>query len=169
MEIAKDMAVVIEYALRLEDGSYIKGEDGPVSLNFIAGYGELLPSLEHRLMGFVEGEEVDLVIPAKEAFGEYDETKVYSKSFTEFPEGRSFEAGKWVKAENPQTSAQYAYFVKDKTEDAVVLDFNHPLAGKDLHYHIRVLRVRPALMEELEFLRPCDHDEAHGGQVSDTL
>lgn len=163
MEIVKDMFVVLEYTVRLEDGSYVKGEGGPVSLTFVSGYGELLPSLEHRLIGLAEGTEVDLVIPAREAFGEYDRTRVYTKTFEEFPAGRDLEAGKWIKAVNPQNEAQYNYYVKEKTDDALVLDFNHPLAGKDLYYHIKIILVRPALQEELEYLRPCEHNQEKAG------
>lgn len=157
MEITKDMFVVMEYTVRLEDGSYVKGENEPVSLNFIVGYEQVLPSLEERLLGLTEGADAEFVIPAGEAFGEHDESLVRTRTFNEFPAGRSLHAGKWVVANNELTEAQYSYFVADKTDDAVVLDFNHPLAGKDLHYSVKVVRVRPALREELEYLRPCEH------------
>jgi FKBP-type peptidyl-prolyl cis-trans isomerase SlyD len=51
MEIAKDRFVILEYDLRLEDGSCVKGENGPVSMNFIAGYNQILPALEQKLLG----------------------------------------------------------------------------------------------------------------------
>lgn len=159
MEIRKDASVTMEYSVRLEDGSYVKGENGPVSLHFIAGYGEILPSLEARLLGLQEGVETDFVLAANEAFGEHDPSQVSTRTFDEFPEGRNLQAGKWALATNAKTDAQYSYFVKEKTADTVVLDFNHPLAGRDLHYHVKVIRVRPAMEEELEFLRPCEHGE----------
>lgn len=159
MEIGKDKFVIIEYTVRLEDGFYVKGENGPVSLNFIVGYNQLLPALEARLLGIGEGTETDFVIPAREAFGEHDPAQMKTKFFTEFPKGRELSVGTWVSAVNPQTGAQYGYFVKDKTDEAVVLDFNHPLAGKALHYHVKVVKVRPALQEELEYLRPCEFKE----------
>ena len=157
MDVAKDRLTILEYTVRLDDGSYVKGEDGPVSLNFIAGYEQVLPALESRLLGIEQGTELDLVIPAREAFGERNESQVQEKSFTEFPEGRSLEPGRWVVATNRESMAQYSYFVRKRTDDGVVLDFNHPLAGKDLHYHIKVVHVREALKEELEYLRPCEH------------
>lgn len=159
MEIGKDTFVILEYAVRLEDGSYVKGENGPVSLNFIVGYGQILAALEQKLLGLDQGTETTFVIPAREAFGDRDEGLARTKPFTEFPEGRNLQVGKWIVATNELTQAQYSYFVKDKTDEAVVLDYNHPLAGKDLHYQVKVAHVRPATREELEYLRPCEHGE----------
>lgn len=160
MEIAKDKIVVIEYTLRLLDGSYVRGQEGgPVSMNFAAGYGQILPSLEVRLMGLRAGDEREFVIPALEAFGAYNEKEIHRQTFEEYPAGRDFIPGKWVVARNESTQAQYGFFVKEKTEDAVILDFNHPLAGKDLHYRVKVMHVRDAAREELEDLRPCEHGQ----------
>lgn len=163
MEVAKDSFVILEYTLRLEDGSFVKGENAPVSLNFVVGYEEVLPALERRLLGLKPGAESDIVIPAREAFGDYDQTQVRTKTFTEFPEGRNLEVGKWIVATQEHTQAQYSYFVKSKTEQEIVLDFNHPLAGKDLYYHVRITHVRPALKEEIEYLRPCAREEQPAG------
>ena len=159
MEVGRDMFVIIEYRVRLDDGSYVRGENGPVSLNFVTGYDQVLPALERRLLGLAQGTEVEFVIPAAEAFGEYDASQVHTRSFAEFPEGRSLEAGKWIVATSRQTHAQYSYYVKGKTEDSVTLDFNHPLAGKDLHYQVKIISVRSALKEELAYVRPCEHNE----------
>jgi FKBP-type peptidyl-prolyl cis-trans isomerase 2 len=159
MEVGKDTFVIIDYRIRLNDGSYVKGENGPVSLNFIVGYDQVLLTLERRLLGLGEGAVVEFVIPASEAFGEHDASQVHTKTFEEFPEGQSLQVGKWVVATNEQTQAQYSYYVKGKTEDTVTLDFNHPLAGKDLYYQVKVISVRPALKEELEYLRPCEHQD----------
>ena len=65
------------------------------------------------------------------------------------------------------TQAQYAYFVKEKSDEAVVLDFNHPLAGKDLHYRVKVMKVRPASKEELEYVRPCEHGDNPEAELGD--
>ena len=163
MEIRKDMSVTMEYTVRLKDGSYVKGENAPVSLHFIAGYGQVLPALEERLLGLREGDETEFVILAANAFGERDPSQVRSRTFEDFPEGKDLQPGKWVLATNRETDAQYSYFVKEKTGDSVILDFNHPLAGSDLYYRVKVKRVRPAMKEELEFLRPCEHGAQHEG------
>jgi FKBP-type peptidyl-prolyl cis-trans isomerase SlyD len=165
VEIVKDAFVVIEYSVRLEDGSYVKGEPGrPASINFVAGYGQVLPGLEKRLLGLREGEETEFIIPAIEGFGEHDSKLVDERSFEEFPEGRDLLPGKWLVATNEATGASFTYLVKDKSERGVVLDHNHPLAGKALYYRVKAVRVRPALRDELEYLRPCEfQDESESG------
>lgn len=158
MEIGQDMFAVIEYTVQLDDGSFVKGEDGPVSMNFVVGYNQIMPSLELQLIGLREGMEKEFVIPACDAFGEYDPHQVRVRPLDEFPEGRNLEAGKWAIATNPETEAQFSYFVREKTSETVTLDFNHPLAGRALHYRVRVMRVRPADEEELHYLRPCGQE-----------
>jgi len=146
MQIAKDSFVVIEYSLRLDDGSLVKGENAPASMNFIAGYGQILEALEKGLIGLEQGE--------------HDESLVRTMDLSEFPPGRDLEPGRWAVAKNKATGAQYSYFIKEKTASTITLDYNHPLAGKDLYYRVNVVLVRPALAEELEFLRPCEHGQA---------
>lgn len=159
MEIQKDASVVIEYAIKLADGSIVKGEREPVSLHFIVGYEQVLPALEQRLRGLQEGERRQFVIPAAVAFGEHRANLVKTRSFEEFPEGRDLESGKWVVAISDRTGTRYGYRVVEKSADAVVLDYNHPLAGQDLHYDVKVIKVRPALQDELEYLRPCEYQD----------
>jgi FKBP-type peptidyl-prolyl cis-trans isomerase SlyD len=168
MEIAKDTFVILEYVVRLADGTYIKGDPqrGPASLNFVVGYEQILPALENRLLGIEEGAQLDFIIPAREAFGEHLGNLVQQRDFQEFPQGRDLQAGKWVAATNEYTKAQYSYFVQDKTEEHILLDFNHPLAGKDLHYSLTVVKVRPASQEELAYLRPCETKESQAGAPS---
>jgi FKBP-type peptidyl-prolyl cis-trans isomerase SlyD len=159
MEIGKDMFVIIEYRVHLDDGSCVKGENGPVSLNFVVGYEQVLPALEKNLLGLDVGASAGFIIPAREAFGERDASQVYTRTFEEFPEGRGLTEGKWIIATNEPTQAQYGYYVKEKTEESITLDFNHPLAGRDLIYQVKVAMVRSALREELEYLRPCEHKD----------
>lgn len=159
MQITTDSFVVIEYSVRLEDGSFVKGENEPSSLNFIAGYGQILPGLEKRLLGLSRGAEAEFIVPAREAFGEYDPSLVRTRELAEFASGCSLQPGKWVIATNTETRAQYSYLVREKTDSRATIDYNHPLAGKDLYYRVKIVHVRPAQKEELRHLRPCEHQE----------
>lgn len=154
-EVLKDRFVVLEYTVTLDDGSVVLGGSEPAAMNFAVGYGQILPALEARLLGHKEGEILQFVIPAEEAFGPYDMRHVKRRSFEDFPQGRTLQPGKWVVASNDRTGAQYSYFVQSKDAEGVVLDFNHPLAGKDLHYHLKIVKVRDLTAQELTELRPC--------------
>ncbi len=160
MQITKNSFVVIEYSLRLDDGWFVKGENAPASMNFIAGYGQILPALENGLIGLEQGAQAELKIPAREGFGDRDEGLVRTMSLSEFPAGRGLEPGRWATAKNEATGAQYSYLVCEKTDSTITVDYNHPLAGKDLNYSLRVVLVRLALADELEYVRPCEHGQA---------
>jgi FKBP-type peptidyl-prolyl cis-trans isomerase SlyD len=171
MEIVKDTFVILEYAVRLADGTYVKGDPlaGPASLNFVVGYEQIMPALEQRLLGVAEGAQLSFIIPAREAFGEHLEQLVQQKDYQEFPRGRDLPVGKWVVAVNESTQAQYSYFVQKKTEQHITLDYNHPLAGRDLHYSLTVVKVRPASPEELAYLRPCEAPQDQPGLAPSTI
>ena len=154
--IAQDQYVVLEYRMRLDSGEQIRGTaEAPEPLTFVAGYKELMPALERRLMGLREQDAVEFVIPADEAFGLYDPENVSEWSPKVFPPEMDLQVGQKVIPANLPVAAGYPLTVKEVKEDAVILDMNHPLAGHDLHYAVKVIEVRPATAEELEPLKQC--------------
>jgi FKBP-type peptidyl-prolyl cis-trans isomerase SlyD len=154
--IAKDNYVRLEYHLRLDSGEQLRGgEEGPALLTFVAGCDELLPALERRLWGLREQDAVEFVIPAEEAFGEYDPASTREWSKKVFPPGMTLAVGQKVIPANLPIPPEYPLVIKEVKENAVILDMNHPLAGHDLHYQVKVLEVRPATPEELEPLKQC--------------
>lgn len=154
--IAPDHYVVLEYRLSLDTGEQIRGSaEAPAYLQFIAGCNELMPGLERRLLGLREQDEVDFVIPAEEAFGPYEPDNVQVWSHKVFPPELDIQVGEKVIPANLPFPPEYPLTIKEIREDCVILDMNHPLAGQDLHYAVKVLEVRPATPEELEPLKQC--------------
>ncbi len=156
----KNSRVGLLYTVRLSNGEIVKGapETGREHMDFFTGYEQVLPGLETRLIGRQQGEDAEFTVPAAEAFGDYDPSLVQEKSFDEMPEARSFREGGWMVARNEEHKISCGFFVQQKKADGVVLDYNHPLAGKDLRYTIHISEVRPATQEELEILKPCRYD-----------
>jgi FKBP-type peptidyl-prolyl cis-trans isomerase SlyD len=154
----KGTYVKIRYSLRAAEGEYIKGDprEGLAILEIFTGYNQLIPGLEKRLVGAGAGEKMQPRLSVDEAFGPYREELVKEKGYDEFPEGRQLEEGKWAVARDETTGTAYGYFVKEKKEDRIVLDYNHPLAGKELIYDLEVLETRPVTEEEQALLRPCE-------------
>jgi FKBP-type peptidyl-prolyl cis-trans isomerase SlyD len=156
MDICKDSFVRLEYRLRLDTGEMIKGsEEEPATLTFIAGYGELLPGLEQRLIGLKQNDRREFIIPAAEAFGPYEPKQVQKFNKKYFPPEADFRAGQKVIPASSLLPLDYPFIVKEVKENYLVLDMNHPLAGKDLYYTVQILEVRPATPEELEPLEKC--------------
>ncbi|MBW1952061.1 MAG: peptidylprolyl isomerase [Deltaproteobacteria bacterium] len=156
MDIQKDCFVRLEYRLCLDNGEFIKGsEEHPAILTFVAGYNELLPSLEVRLMGLKENESREFVIPAAQAFGPHEPSQVQAWNRSCFPAEMKLHPGLRVTPANSLIPLDYPFIVTEVKENSVVLDMNHPLAGKDLHYSVRILEVRPATQEELEPRQKC--------------
>jgi FKBP-type peptidyl-prolyl cis-trans isomerase SlyD len=150
--------VVIKYTVKLEDGEIVKGdpEEGLAHMEFVTGYNQVILGLERRLIGMVQGDAGQIAVPPEEGFGSYDPKLIQEKIYQEFPEGRNLEEGRWVRATNPDHRVTFGYFVLEKKSESVVLDYNHPLAGKTLIYEFTVEDVREASPEELEILRPCE-------------
>ena len=150
--------VNIKYTVRLENGEVVKGDpqNGLAHMEFVTGYNQIIPGLERRLIGMSQGDTGEIAVPPKEGFGPYDPELVLEKTYEEFPEGRNLEQGRWARASNLQHRVTFGYLVLEKKPDRVILDYNHPLAGKTLLYQVVVEDVREANREELEILRPCE-------------
>lgn len=162
MEVQSENSyVVVKYTVRLEDGEIVKGdpEKGLAHMEFVTGYNQVIPGLERRLIGMSRGDRGEIAVPPEEGFGSYNPKLIQEKIYAEFPEGRNLEEGRWVRATNPDHRVTFGYFVLEKKQDRVVLDYNHPLAGKTLFYEFTVEDVREASREELEILRPCEFGE----------
>jgi len=161
--------VRIKYTVWLESGEILKGDptDNLEYLDFITGFNQVLPGLENRIIGLNQGDEVKIKLSPEEAFGPYDPSLVQEKSFSEFPQGKSLEPGKLALATNVQHRIKAGYFVKEKSPDSVVLDYNHHFAGKALRYQVRITEVRPANQEELAILRPCDFEPGSRREIVD--
>ena len=149
------------YTVSLESGEVIKGDPNRSleHLTFITGYNQVLPGLESRIIGHVVGETLEFEVPAEEAFGAQKPSLLIEKSFDEFPEGKTMIPGKWVLQKNAAFKISCGYLVREKKENSVLLDYNHPLAGKTLRYKITITEARPAALEELKILQPCQYDQ----------
>lgn len=157
MIIHRDCYVRFEYRLRLDSGELIRGtEETPAELTFVAGYQELLPSLENHLLGLKDGDNAEFTVAAAEAFGNYDPKAIQEMSKKRFPDPAALRPGQAVTAGNTIEPMPYTYIIKEVLDDTVILDLNHPLAGQDLHYSVHILEVRAATPEEIEPLKKCE-------------
>jgi FKBP-type peptidyl-prolyl cis-trans isomerase SlyD len=154
MEITKDRVVSIEYKLHLGDGKLIDESDPGDPLVYLHGYEEIVPGLENALAGKKAGDSLKVQVKPEDGYGEYDPDGVEEVPREEFPPDMELEEGGVVTATD-EDGDDVEFLVKKLNEKTVVVDFNHPLAGKTLHFEVSVREVRAATAEELE------HGHAH--------
>ena len=109
---------------------------------FVVGDGNLLPGFEAALFGLTAGDAAQLEIPAAEAFGERVEANVQRLPRSRFPNPEELEEGLIVSFAAPD--GELPGVVCQLWEETVEVDFNHPLAGRDLVFDVSILKVRPA-------------------------
>jgi FKBP-type peptidyl-prolyl cis-trans isomerase SlyD len=158
--IEPNSRVVLDYTLRdaadvVIDAS--EGEDGE-PIVYVHGYGMIVPGLERALVGLAAGDTKDVVLSPEDAFGERDEELVIEVDRAEMPRPSSVSVGDELVAESEEGD-EAVMRVVSVSEDAVVLDGNHPLAGETLRYSVIIREVRQATEEELA-LAASGFDEA---------
>lgn len=143
MSIKNGSKVKIEYTGSLDDGTVFDSTthgDHTHPLEFTIGEGKILPKFEKEVMGMKKGGEKKFRIEAKDAYGEYNESakKEFPKSM--LPKEREPEKGMVLMLQSPE-GHMFPVKIADVTNDKIVLDLNHPLAGKALNFKIKVIEV----------------------------
>ena len=146
--VADQVVVSMGYSLWVE-GELVDSTEEGESLQFIQGYGSIIAGLEAAIEGMELGETREIRVPAEDAYGEYDPEQVVPIPISEFPDEFDLEPGLELEMEDKDGDTVYARIVS-VGRSRVKMDFNHPLAGKDLDFEIRILELRAASEEELE-------------------
>ena len=139
MTIAKGASVSLQYTLKLEDETVVDTNAGGSPLTYTQGSGEIIPGLEKELVGMKAGESKQVVIPPEAAYGVFNPEAIQEVPKDQLPRD-VVEVGAQVQVQitGGQTLEARISEVEDET---VVLDFNHPLAGKTLYFDVKVLEI----------------------------
>jgi len=113
-------------------------EVGPMELTI--GEGELFSQVDQALVGMAPGETKSVVIPAVDAFGEYDKDKVFTVPRTDLPDDLKPEVGDELVLTN-EDDEDLGVQVVETTADSVTFDSNHPLAGEDLTFEVTLREI----------------------------
>ena len=152
MKIEKNTAVTLRFKVSDTQGKVVEQSNEPM-VYLHGGYGNTLPKLEEALEGQLAGYQVMLQLQAQDAFGLRDENLLRSLPKTQFPPG--VKVGGQLEGRGDDGQVQVFNVMKIKG-DTVLLDGNHPLAGKELRFDVKVLDVRAASEEEIA------HQHVHG-------
>jgi FKBP-type peptidyl-prolyl cis-trans isomerase SlyD len=155
MIIAKDKVVSLTYELRIdgEKGDVIESLTNDSPLTFLFGAGNLLPKFEENIAGLKVGDRFDFNLNAVEAYGEINNDAIVNVPIAAFSVNGSIDQdmlrlGNRIPMQD-SAGNKLTGIVKEVTDEAVKMDFNHPLAGSHLFFNGEITDIREATDEEI--------------------
>lgn len=139
LKIADGLAVTLHFSILLPEGDEVDSTRRGKPATFVMGDGNLLPGFEAALVGLVAGSDEQLRIAAADAFGERVAGNVQRLPRERFPNPDELEVGLIVSFAAPD--GELPGVVQQIWQDTVEVDFNHPLAGRDLVFDVSILKV----------------------------
>ena len=143
MGINKGDKVTMEYEGRLENGEIFdstKHGDHSHAFSFVAGKGEVIPGFDKAVLGMEKGQEKEFEIEAKDAYGEYRQELKKEIPKNALPKGQTPKEGMVLVIGAPD-GRKFPAPIVGVSENSIVVDLNHPIAGKKLIFKIKILEV----------------------------
>lgn len=155
MQITDNTVVSIEYTLTDDSGKILDTSEGSEALSYIHGSGSIVPGLENALAGKTLGDELSVTVSPDEGYGQRIEqlTQVVSRDM--FESINDLEVGMQFHGQSPDEHPIVITITAIEGDD-ITIDGNHPLAGINLNFEIKIVDIRDATEEELE------HGHVHG-------
>ncbi len=152
--VKDDMVVSMAYKLTV-DGEVIDEAGDHQAIQFMQGHRNIIPGLESQLVGMKVGESKSVLVDSEGGYGPVDESAIEEISLDEFPDDVEPKTGLELQMKDKSGRESYARVLSVGKESAK-LDFNHPLAGKDLNFDVKIVDLRPATTDEIS------HGHVHG-------
>jgi len=132
--------VKVHYTGRLADGEVFDSSEGREPLEFTMGKGQLIPGFEAGVLNMAVNEKKTIHIPVADAYGEREEELIHEVQKELLPQDTPPQVGMQLISQGPD-GQQIPLVVTEVKADTVVLDANHPLAGKDLTFDLEVVSI----------------------------
>ncbi len=138
--------VKVDYTGKLDDGTVFDSseseehDNGSEPLEFTLGDGNIIPGFEEAVVGMSPGDSKTVKIPADQAYGPHVEEMVAVVDRNEIPATIDLEVGMNLEV-NQENGETFSVLVTDLSDGKVTLDANHPLAGRDLTFDIKLVEI----------------------------
>ncbi len=132
--------VKVHYTGKLDDGSVFDSSEGRDPLEFQLGSGSVIPGFEAAIIGMHEGETRTTHIPADQAYGPRNEEMIMAVGRDQFPPDIEPQIGQQMQLQQ-EDGQTFVVRVSQVSDEEVTLDGNHPLAGQDLNFDIRLVGI----------------------------
>ena len=144
--VADGMVVSLEYSLTVDQE--LIDSSGATPLNYLQGYHNIIPGLERALAGMKIGEEKEVLVAPQDAYGEFNPNGFFDLPRTQFPPDFPVEVGYALRVRTEDGQVLNAR-ISNVMDDVVQIDTNHPLAGKELYFRVKIADLRAATEEEI--------------------
>jgi FKBP-type peptidyl-prolyl cis-trans isomerase SlyD len=157
--IVDDLVVSLAYKLTV-DGEVLDEAGDEDALEYLQGHRNIISGLESQLAGMKVDERKSVVVPPETGYGEVDKELINEVPLSEFPEEVVPEVGMELELKDKEGNEMYGKVLSVQAESAT-MDFNHPLAGKELHFEVKIVGLRPGTGEELAHGHVHSHGHHH--------
>ena len=141
---------VVKQLGKLEDGSVCDSTEGIDPLECVVGSGAVIDGFDEAVSSMLPGEFKSISVPPKQAYGEYDDSRVERGPMYAIPNAKDLQIGKrfyFVTKEG----LRFPAVITEINEGIATIDYNHPLAGKTLYFDITLLQVKDETTTNIEF------------------
>jgi len=145
--VKENDTVKVHYTGKLADGQVFDSSEGKDPIEFTLGQGQLIPGFEKGLINMKLNEKKTINIPKDEAYGDSREDLIQEVQKSELPEEIKPEVGMGLVSKS-QDGREMNLVVAEVKEESIVVDGNHPLAGKDLIFDLEVVEIKETEVKE---------------------
>lgn len=133
--------VQVHYTGTLSDGTVFDSSAGRTPLEFTLGNGQVIPGFDSGIQGMNIGDKKTINIPVEDAYGPAVEDHVFSVERNEIPAEIPLEVGMTLNMHQDGNPQPIPVIVREVTDENVILDANHPLAGQDLTFEVELVGI----------------------------
>ena len=144
LAIGEGTEITLHFALKLDSGEVIDSNFESDPATFVFGDGNMLPGFESRLQGMVAGDRNSFVVPPEDGFGQSNPNNLQTMPRDQFDDDLELVEGLMLSFADAQ-KAELPGVVSSFDDDTVTIDFNHPLAGRDIIFEVSITNVAPAV------------------------
>jgi len=139
MTIKKGDKIKVEYTGTLEDGTVFDTSEGKAPLEFEVGSGQIIKGFDEGVIGMNVGEEKDIKIEPKDAYGERNDQLLKKVPREQLPKEQEPKVGMMLLLKSPDGAQQVPAKITEVNDKEITIDLNHPLAGKTLNFKIKIV------------------------------
>ena len=141
IQVKENNTVKVNYTGKLADGQVFDSSEGKEPIEFTLGQGQLIPGFEKGLIDMKLKEKKTITIAKEEAYGDVNKDLIQEVKKTELPQDMTPEVGMGLVSKSPD-GQEMNLMVVEVRDESIVIDGNHPLAGKELIFDLEVVEIK---------------------------